>query len=524
MVKVLTGAALVLLALGVPGTGRAAGLSAERVNGTYSLEKDATRGGVVVVRMSSKGTLDIHIEVSNLYGRYNSGVAGGSAPLVGNEATFTPENVDPACKIKLSFAPANTVLVSQEGGSGECGLGNAVTTDGYYVKVRGGRLPFGQQFNNDPAAAEPKGLSQLSSDAAAEAQAASGSISSKLPRITELAAKRKSLQTTLAASKKDYDAHTRAGAAAASKRLTALGKANANPSASALSSTAQSEYNAAKASGRTAVKTAAQLRAVEDELAQLAAEANQASVDAQLGLADVRKSLSKLSALATKARAEAKKLAGQAKPADAAASATALEARAKADSEAASRAAKEASSAARVALAKAAINPKGYDAVRAKAATEGKALVLSLSKVDQALRALQAPPKPAAPKQCDLRKMDWAKYYPSTSEQTEDGTNEFGVGDVSYPDLDGDGIVEALVTKVYSRLGATASQSFEWTILGRDRDCVVSELVTLHGQMCSSLEVKGRIVVFDNLCGEDQAIVEYQLAAGKLKETKRRAQ
>jgi hypothetical protein len=120
--------------------------------------------------------------------------------------------------------------------------------------------------------------------------------------------------------------------------------------------------------------------------------------------------------------------------------------------------------------------------------------------------------------------MDWSKFYPSTSETTEDGTNESGVGDVSYVDLDGDGNVEAIVLTVYSHLGMTASQSLHWHVLRRDADCSVSELGDFHGGICTSLETRGKVLVFDDRCGESGAILEHQLIGGKLKETKRRAQ
>lgn len=311
--KVLGGAVgCGLLAMLVVGEARAAGPTAERVNGTYFLENDSTRAASAIVEATSKGTVRVSLDISNGYGSFSSGVGTGEGKLRGNAVTLGMEAGQPACKITLTFAPGNALLVAQQGGSFECGFGNAVTADGQYTKARGGKLPLLLKGAIDARPQDPKALTQLSSDAAAEAQAAPGVIAGKAARIAELAASRKALKDALGKHKKELDARSKAGMAAAKKRDAAAGKPNAQPSASTFAAAAQTEFAAAQSAGREAVKVAAQLRAVEDELAQLVAESNQAAVDAKLGLADLRKAQKSLKALVTKERDEAGKLAAAA--------------------------------------------------------------------------------------------------------------------------------------------------------------------------------------------------------------------
>jgi hypothetical protein len=323
-----------------------------------------------------------------------------------------------------------------------------------------------------------------------------------LATLKELAAQRKSVATTLAETRRSLGSRSSAAKAALKSYETASKGGKQSTTAPALLEKARAEQAAADALFTELTKQTASLRSVEDALARKQEEIRQASAAAQASAAET-------TALASELQAHAKSNGDAAQQASAA------------------------GTAARAALTKAGIAPKGYSAMRSKAEAEDKKLALSVSSAEQGVKAAQAaakagpakpgPTKPAAPKQCDLRKMDWTKLYPPTSETTPDGTNESAVQDVTYPDLDGDGTPEALVVQMHSFLGLTASQVFVWTLVARDRDCNVAELQNWSGPMCASMEARGKLLIFDDLCGEENAIIEYQLAAGKLKETKRRS-
>lgn len=315
-----------------------------------------------------------------------------------------------------------------------------------------------------------------------------------LVQIQELAAQKKQVATSIASTKSALGPHLTAGKAAL-KSYDAATKAGKNgPAEAALLEKSQRELAVADAGYAELIKQTASLRALEESLLQKQDELRRAAAAAQASLAEAN------------------------------ASVTELDARAKSTGDAIQGAWTAADSAARSLLAKAGVAPKGYSAARAKADAEDKKLAEALANVEKAAKSAAAPPKPPAPKQCDLRKMDWSRFYPSTSETTEDGTNEFAVQDATYVDLDGDGTVEAIVFAVYSHLGMTASQVFFWNVVRRDSECSVIEVETLKGSICASVEMRGKVIVFDNRCGEESAIVEYQLVGGKLKETKRRAQ
>jgi hypothetical protein len=283
------------------------------VNGTYVRAGDGAHDGFATLQLSNKGVVSVRYELFNSFGSHSSASGAGEGKLRANEMVFTPTDADASCKITVAFLPANVVQFTQQGESGACLMGNGVSIDDRYVKVRGGKLPGGPDYPGRGVRSEdPKELSQLAADAAEETRVASSVIASKDARIAELAATRKALQRDLSASKKELESRLKAGAAAVKKRDAALAKTNANPTAATLQATAKTEYSAARDAGRAALKLAAQLRDVEDELAQLAAESNQAGVDAQLGSSDLRKALAKLTAMATKERDEAKKAASAA--------------------------------------------------------------------------------------------------------------------------------------------------------------------------------------------------------------------
>lgn len=63
----------------------------------------------------------------------NFGRLFGTATLEGNEASFTPYDTE-TCRIHLRFLK-ETLVVRQEGGSAECGLGHRVEADGTYTRT-----------------------------------------------------------------------------------------------------------------------------------------------------------------------------------------------------------------------------------------------------------------------------------------------------------------------------------------------------------------------------------------------------
>lgn len=70
----------------------------------------------------------------------NVGEADGTATIVGDTATFSPEDAD-GCTITIKFIRPGAIRVSQEGAS-ECGFGFNVSASGDYKKTSAAKPKF----------------------------------------------------------------------------------------------------------------------------------------------------------------------------------------------------------------------------------------------------------------------------------------------------------------------------------------------------------------------------------------------
>jgi hypothetical protein len=338
------------------------------------------------------------------------------------------------------------------------------------------------------SASKAKAAALTSAQAAAKAR----------EELASLATERKAVTGRIAESQRELKLHTTNGSSAAKTYDAALkaGKGEQPATAAALEK-ARGELTAAGAAGDAAVKDTKALRKLEE------------SSGKKLG--DVLDA-----AAAAKASADAAKAAKER-----------LRQKASSDTSAAQKSAGSTASAASSASTAAGISPTGYAAKRLRAEADAQKLATDVRGIEQSLAALKAPAPPAATKraalkQCDLRKVDWDKYFPSTSENTGDGTNEYGVVNVEYADLDGDGAVEALVYAMHSYLGLTASQRWELNVMTRDRDCTVSSAGTFTGALCAEMTRTGSVLTLNEGC--EGFVAEYRLVQGSMKETKRRNQ
>lgn len=341
------------------------------------------------------------------------------------------------------------------------------------------------------AASQAKAAAAASAEAAAKAR----------EELAAVGTERKAIQARITQSGKDLKSHAASGTGAAKSYDTAAkaGKA-AEPAAGAALDKARGELSAAAAAGDEAVKDTKSLRKLEESSAKKLGDVLAAAAAAKAS-ADAAKSV--------KAR---------------------LHQKASTDTSAAQKLAATAQSAATSAATAAGISALGYAAKSAKADGDAQKLLSDLRVLEQSLRALKSAPggtaapaaKPAPLKQCDLRKVDFNKYFPATSEDTGDGTHEYGVVSVEYADLDGDGSVEALVHAMHSYLGLTASQQWELNVMTRDKDCNVSLAGSYTGALCAEMTRAGNVLTLNDGC--EGFVAEYRLVQGTMKETKRRRQ
>jgi len=73
----------------------------------------------------------------------NVGEASGTATIVGDTATFTPEETE-QCTITMKFLTRGRLKVTQAGTDAECGFGHNVNAEGLYKKISSKKPKFEQ--------------------------------------------------------------------------------------------------------------------------------------------------------------------------------------------------------------------------------------------------------------------------------------------------------------------------------------------------------------------------------------------
>lgn len=262
-----------------------ASVTPEQMEGIY-VAKDASGVKELHLAYVGKGKLKVSYNLKSSSKPPAIGVGGGDANVSTDVATFAKSG---ACSIAMRFEPGNRLAVTQTGSDTDCGFGSNVTANGEYTKSRGGK-PTVEVTAPDavPPAHTPAELRATSARAQKEAAGAKAHIEEKRPRIDDLAAARKKALADVQSKKTDFEKHTRAANAAFKKWQAAAGKANAKPSAADLAAAADKEHEQALSLGKELLDARAALRTVEDELAQVVADASQAATDADADVKDVR--------------------------------------------------------------------------------------------------------------------------------------------------------------------------------------------------------------------------------------------
>jgi hypothetical protein len=359
-------------------------LDAERVNGSYTL-KDGRRSGTMELELVAPDKIHVGLEVFLFegVGLGASGSGEGDAVVEGERASanFKTQWATGPCSISLHFEPGNTVEVSQQGDSGDCGFGNHVLADGSYHKARGGKPKRSPVPNPDAHA-----LAAVVAEADTELASLPVLVQKKRPSIDALAAERKTLSSALPQQERDFEHQARVATTAINRYTTsnAAQKPPLEPSLAELLSVAQTETPPAVRLGRELVKSNLRLRELEDQLVQLVAEANQAATDAKLALADRRKATAALGALSKKAGFIADP--------------TALAAAKKSDADASARATATAAAATSARTA-ARISPATYATLRSKAEHAIQTRLAQIEALEHALEGLE--PTAPAPAGCE---------------------------------------------------------------------------------------------------------------------------
>jgi hypothetical protein len=261
-----------------------ANVTPEQMEGIYTF-KDATSHKEMRLAYVGKGKLKVSFDLTS--GKPPAtGVGGGDATVSGNVATYAKSG---ACTIAMRFEPGNRLGVTQTGSDADCGFGSHLTADGEYSKVRGGKPAVEVTTPGAaPPVHTPADLRATAARAQKEAAGAKAHIEEKRPRIDDLAAERKKALASVQSKKADFEKHARAANAAFKKWQAAVGKPNAKPPAADLATAADKEHEQALSLGKELLDARAALRIVEDELAQVVADASQAAADADADVKDVR--------------------------------------------------------------------------------------------------------------------------------------------------------------------------------------------------------------------------------------------
>ncbi|HVW27952.1 MAG TPA: hypothetical protein VHC69_21460 [Polyangiaceae bacterium] len=262
----------------------AAAPSPEQLEGIYVYRAGSSHKEVHVAYMG-KGKAKVSFDLSLSGASPAIGTLAGDATIVGDVATYR----NGACAIAMRFEPGNRLNVTQTGSPADCGFGNRVTADGEYAKTRGGQpsVTIAPQDAPPPAHTADE-LRAVATRAQKEAAGAKAHIEEKRPRIDELAAERQKALADVTAKKNEFEKQARAANAAFKKWQAAAGKANAKPSAAELAAAADEEHQKAIGLGTELLDARLSLRKIEDELAQVVADAGQSATDADADVKDIR--------------------------------------------------------------------------------------------------------------------------------------------------------------------------------------------------------------------------------------------
>jgi hypothetical protein len=266
------------------GSTASAGVTPEQMEGIYTY-KDSASHKELHLAYVGKGKLKVSFNLAYTGKPPATGVGAGDATVAGDVATYAKG----ACSIAMRFEPGNRLSVTQTGSDADCGFGSHVTADGEYSKARGGN-PSVEVIAPDapPPVHTPADLRATVARAQKEAAGAKAHIEEKRPRIDDLAEARKKAVATVSSTKTDFEKHARAANTAFKKWQAAAGKANAKPTAADLATAADKEHEQALSLGKALLDARSALRTIEDELAQVVAEASQAATDADADVKDVR--------------------------------------------------------------------------------------------------------------------------------------------------------------------------------------------------------------------------------------------
>jgi hypothetical protein len=262
-----------------------ASVTPEQMEGVYVF-KDAANQKELHLAYVGKGKLKVSFNLKSSAKPPAIGVGGGDATVSGDVATYAKSG---ACSIAMRFEPGNRLGVTQTGSDADCGFGSHLTADGEYTKSRGGNPSVAVVPQDAPPPVHtPADLRATAGRAQKEAAGAKAHIEEKRPRIDDLAAARKKALAEVQSKKTDFEKHARAANTGFKKWQAAAAKANAKPSAAELATAADKEHEQALSLGKELLDARAALRTVEDELAQVVADASQAATDADADVKDIR--------------------------------------------------------------------------------------------------------------------------------------------------------------------------------------------------------------------------------------------
>lgn len=139
MKKTIILLSLIILAFSANAFAQRKAVSAAEVTGTFKLTSDANRSSELKILALGKGSLKVEFFTALKLGpkgeaRGNTADGSGTAKIVGDAATFTPDGQEAEeCTITIKFVKLGQIKVTQEG---TCGFINEmISTEGTYKRT-----------------------------------------------------------------------------------------------------------------------------------------------------------------------------------------------------------------------------------------------------------------------------------------------------------------------------------------------------------------------------------------------------